>query len=90
MKSNHLIMPRQITAANVSAFAVFLRTGEREESTIEKHLRNVNKFAAYLNGEVVTPHNLRHLFATFFKTIGVLSNWQTCWDTRASRRREST
>lgn len=54
MKSSRL-MPRQITAANVSAFAVFLRTEEREESTIEKYLLNVNKFAAYLNGEAVTP-----------------------------------
>ena len=43
-----------ITATEISAFARHLRDEEREEGTIEKYLRSLRAFAAWLGDRPVT------------------------------------
>ena len=43
-----------ITQATLECFAAYLKSKERSELTIEKYLRDVRKFAGYLNGDEVT------------------------------------
>ena len=44
----------RLTTAQIAAFGDYLRSEEREQSTIEKYLRNVRVFAAWLSGAPVT------------------------------------
>lgn len=46
---DHRLAPEQITA-----FGQYLHTEERSPGTVEKHLRDVRGFAAWLNGKPVT------------------------------------
>ena len=44
----------KLTTDQISAFGDYLRTEEREQSTIEKYLRNVRAFAVWLGNAPVT------------------------------------
>lgn len=44
----------RLTTDQIAAFGAYLRTEERERSTIKKYLRNVRVFAAWLDGAPVT------------------------------------
>lgn len=44
----------RLTTDQIAAFEDYLRTEEREQSTIEKYLRNIRAFAAWLGGASVT------------------------------------
>ena len=43
-----------LTADQITAFGEYLRTEEREQTTIEKYLRNIRVFAVWLGGASVT------------------------------------
>ena len=45
---------RRLTAEQVAAFEEYLRTEEREQTTIEKYLRNIRVFSAWLGDTPVT------------------------------------
>ncbi|MDO4314207.1 MAG: tyrosine-type recombinase/integrase [Oscillospiraceae bacterium] len=47
-------MERKLTAERIDAFAHHLRAEERSSGTIEKYLRDVRAFAAWLDGRAVT------------------------------------
>ena len=44
----------RLTAGQIAAFGEYLRTEERERTTIEKYLRNIRDFAVWLGGTPVT------------------------------------
>lgn len=44
----------RLTVRQITAFEEYLRTEEREQTTIEKYLRNIRVFAAWLGGAPVT------------------------------------
>ena len=44
----------RLTIDQIAAFGDYLRTEEREQSTIDKYLRNIRVFAAWLDGAPVT------------------------------------
>lgn len=46
--------PRNITAERLAAFARQLRWDERSEGTVEKYLRDMRQFAAWLDGRAVS------------------------------------
>lgn len=49
---------RILTENQIAAFAVFLKSEEKSENTIEKYLRDVRAFAAYLGGAAVTKETV--------------------------------
>ena len=57
----------RLTANQITAFGDYLRTEEREQSTIEKYLHNIRVFAAWLGGAPVTKPSViawkEHLIA---------------------------
>ena len=44
----------QLTVDQIIAFEEYLRTEEREQTTIEKYLRNIHVFAVWMGDEPVT------------------------------------
>ena len=44
----------KLTADQITAFEEYLRTEEREQTTIDKYLRNIHVFAVWLGGAAVT------------------------------------
>ena len=56
MRSNYSI--HSLTSCQIEAFSTYLRAEEREASTIEKYVRNVRTFAAYLNDASVNKEYL--------------------------------
>ena len=44
----------RLTSEQITAFEEYLRTEEREQTTIEKYLHNIRFFAAWLGGAPVT------------------------------------
>ena len=59
-----------VTESLTVGFKNYLIGAEKSENTVEKYIRDLRHFAAFLKGEVtrekVFPHNLRHLFARTF------------------------
>ena len=49
-----MAVPGRITAERIGEFGEYLRTEEREESTVQKYVRYVLKFAEWLEGRSVT------------------------------------
>ena len=47
-------MSHQMTISQISLYAEYLRQEERSEGTMEKYLRDLRAFAAYLDGRAVT------------------------------------
>ena len=45
---------RALTAERIAAYGRYLRAEERAPATVEKYLRDVERFAAWLDGEAVT------------------------------------
>ena len=45
---------RTLTAERIAAYGRYLRAEERAPATVEKYLRDVERFAAWLGGEAVT------------------------------------
>ena len=49
-----MAVSRRITAERIGEFGEYLRTEEREESTVQKYVRYVQEFAGWLEGREVT------------------------------------
>lgn len=49
---------RFLTEKNIEAFAVYLKSEEKSENTIEKYIRDVRSFVAYVNRAVITKETV--------------------------------
>jgi len=47
-----------LTAKQIAAFTVYLKTEEKSKSTIEKYIRDVQAFYFYINGEKITKETV--------------------------------
>ena len=65
----------RLSTSQVAAFGDYLRTEEREQSTIEKYLRNIRAFAAWLGDATVTKPAViawkEHLMAEHYAPTSV-------------------
>lgn len=49
---------RILTETQIAAFAVFLKSGEKSENTIEKYIRDVGAFVAYVGTAEITKETV--------------------------------
>lgn len=67
----------KITVAQISAFTAYLRMEERAKGTIEKYLRDVGAFAAWVQGGEVTKETMaewkEHLLAAQYAPVTINS-----------------
>lgn len=59
---------RILKETKIAAFAVYLKSEEKSENTIEKYIRDVKAFAAYV-GDIEISFSYEYIISKFFMRI---------------------